>query len=900
MDRLCDTMYLGSPQFLILIPVFVLLGWYIRGLKLWLPLRAGLLLLLVLALCDPRIRLRSGGIDLWVLIDQSESARDMVEAGLDEWRTLLERSRPSDNHRLRFIDYADEAIPLGDAETAVYPGNRNLTRTGLALRDALARMEPRRHNRVLLFSDGYSTAPLTGIAEKLVTAGVPLDYRLLRTPEVSDFRADKVAAPDRVQLGEPFVVEIQISGTEDGSVPLVVSRDGRELFTRQIEIMEGEGGTTFSDRIAEPGGHAYEAKIDAENDAHAGNDRFEKWIEVVAGPRVILLTHYTDDPLAQILRTQGFQVEVFEDTVDISPGILTGAKALILNNVPAYELPNDFLGAVEFFVEEQGGGLMMAGGERSFGSGGYFESPIDPLLPVSMELKSEHRKLAVAMAIVMDRSGSMAMTTSSGHSKMQLANEGAARAIELLGDGDAVTVWAVDSSAHEICKLLNVGASRGELIERTRSIESMGGGIFVFTGMKAAWDVLKKAEQGQRHMILFSDAADSEEPGQYQDLLSEMANAGATVSVIGLGTRSDVDATFLEDIAKRGSGRMFFTDVPGSLPNIFAQETVTVARSSFIEEVTGTQATGRWYELARKDADWASQIDGYNLSYLRDGDESALVTSDSYKAPLVAFGRRGIGKTAAVSFPLGGEFSQSIRDWDGIGDFLQTLTRWLMGEEVPPGVGVRYDLQGTELTIDLLYESAEWAAKFSASPPRLVLQEGFERGTTNDIAWERLAPGHYSVRTELTEGEPIRGAVQVPGGAIPFGPVAVGSASEWALDPARVAELRETARTSGGEELVDLTSAWRKPPSPEFESVRNWLLALATFVFLLEALVTRTGWQLPTAGRKTVAPQERFQRKAATIPEPELRSPEAEEPPAEPEPETPSRKSRYDRAKKRL
>ena len=40
----------------------------------------------------------------------------------------------------------------------------------------------------------------------------------------------------------------------------------------------------------------------------------------------------------------------------------------------------------------------MAGGKFSFGSGGYFESPIDPLLPVSMELREDHRTLSVAMA----------------------------------------------------------------------------------------------------------------------------------------------------------------------------------------------------------------------------------------------------------------------------------------------------------------------------------------------------------------------------------------------------------------------------------------------------------------------------------------------------------------------
>jgi len=76
-------------------------------------------------------------------------------------------------------------------------------------------------------------------------------------------------------------------------------------------------------------------------------------------------------------------------------------------------VPLDF--RVIFFVGEQGGGFLIAGGKRSFGSGGYFQSEIDDLLPVSMELKSEHRKLAVALAIVMDRSGSMGMGVAGGN-----------------------------------------------------------------------------------------------------------------------------------------------------------------------------------------------------------------------------------------------------------------------------------------------------------------------------------------------------------------------------------------------------------------------------------------------------------------------------------------------------
>jgi secreted protein with Ig-like and vWFA domain len=138
----------------------------------------------------------------------------------------------------------------------------------------------------------------------------------------------------------------------------------------------------------------------------------------------------------------------------------------------------------------------MVGGKFSFGSGGYFGSAIDELLPVSMELRTEHRKLAVAMAVVMDRSGSMAASVAGGVTKMDLANEGVARAIELLGPNDAVSVLAVDSEPHIVVPLTKLGKNREDIDDRVRRITSGGGGIYVYVGLKAAWEELKKSDAG--------------------------------------------------------------------------------------------------------------------------------------------------------------------------------------------------------------------------------------------------------------------------------------------------------------------------------------------------------------------------------------------------------------------
>ena len=901
-----------SPQWFLLLPVFAIAGWYFRRLELWRPRRIILLLLISLILTDPQIKQLKDGLDLWVLVDRSASSAEMVDQNIEEWRRLLEKARPTKADRLKFVDYAAEVVTQTNTETSSYPGDRNLTRTALALEDVLALADRKKRSRILIFTDGYSTEPLTGIGEKLSAMEIPLDYRLLRAEETIDYRISQLNLPNRTQIGEPFLIEIDVVGNQDGEIPIAIFRNQEKLGESTVKITQGHGSLKFTDRITRGGSFQYETQISPETDAHSGNNRYESWIEVHSGPRVILVTNYIDDPLVPILQNQGFVVQVVSDPGSLNIGHLSGCKNVILNNVPAHEIPQPFLNALNFFVNEQGGGFLMVGGKSSFGSGGYYDSPIDPLLPVSMELKSEHRKLSVAMSIIMDRSGSMSMTAAGGQTKMQLANEGAARAVELLGAQDLISIYAVDSTAHEIVPLVNVEAGRAEIINRARSIESMGGGIYVYEGLKAGWDSLKEAEVGQRHMILFTDAADSEQPGQYKSLLKEVISNGGSVSVIGLGTRADSDAAFIEDVAKRGNGRMFFTTDPGSIPNIFAQETVTVARSTFIDETTKALPTGGWFEISNQDVKWPEVLDGYNLSYLRDGDTVALKSADEYTAPFIATGRRGIGRSAAVSFPLGGEFSQKARDWPALGDFVQTLNRWLMGEQVPPGIGIRTQLNGTELTIDLLYDEQSWGDRFAAVPPKIVLSEGHtESHKTRELIWERIAPEHYSLRTDLAEGIPVRGAVQISSQqALPFGPLIVGSSTEWAFDTEMIEELKTLSTSSKGQALVDLSDAWQKPTRKDYASIQAWFLAALLIGILLDALITRTGWQLPqlaivsrvsTRVRKAKVKDESSSQHVAepeAAPRPESTA-TPEEPPAPPTAPAKSARSRFKRAKRR-
>ncbi len=841
-------MNFGAPEWFFLLPALIAVAWRWRGLRLHEPLRALLLTGLVLALAEPRVRLASAGLDLWVLADRSDSAAAAMGQQGHEIEGILEKARGRED-RVMYVDFAGEAVRRERGDP-VFEGALHQTKIGAALEYTLAQMPAGRAARMLVLTDGFATEPFGTATEAVLRSRVPLDFRLLTEPVAPDWRVSALAVPARVLSGESFLVEFAISGPGDGAVPWEVTRGGKVAASGTATARGGVARVRLTDRLTGGGAVRYEARVKPVEDAHPENNSAEAWCEIAGGPRVVLVTNYPDDPLATLLGAQGLTVDRVTDPGTLTAARLTGARAVVINNVAANKLSREFLGALDFFVREQGGGLLMAGGENSFGSGGYFASPIDELLPVSMELRKEQRKFATAMAIVMDRSGSMAASAGPGLTKMDLADSGAARAVELLGDLDAVAIFAVDTQAHEVVGLAQVGPNRNHITESVRRVASSGGGIVVPVGLQAGWDELKKATSGTRHIILFADANDSrQQVAGYEAVIDGIRKDGVTVSVIGLGNATDRDADILEEVAKRGGGRLFFSADPAELPALFAQETVSIARSAFIKEPTETKGTPGWAEIGARTPNWLPTVDGYNLSYLRPGATASLIAVDEFAAPLVATWQRGAGRAATVSFPLGGPNSEKVRAWAGYGDFVQTLSRWLAGDDAPPGMALRTDVDGEQLTLELLYDE-NWQARIAATPPTAMLAEN--GGASSVIAqralvWEKIEPGRFRTTVSLRPGKIARGAVKIGPTAMSFGPITVAGSAEWSFDRARLAELQSLSARSGGQERLNLAEVWQAPRPVAWRAVRGWLLMALAGLLLADAALTRLGISLVPA-----------------------------------------------------
>ncbi|MGB0370265.1 MAG: VWA domain-containing protein [Opitutales bacterium] len=831
-------MQFSNPQWFLFLAVWGVLAWKLRWLHLMTPRRVVVVLLIFLGWTGLEFKLPDRSMHLWVMMDKSDSIRELTFRGESEWLDLLESNRPEDG-TLHVLDIGS-SIQERSQEAQVFPEERGReTRIAGALEHVIARADSSASHRVLLFSDGYATDDPSRMKAPLVESAIVVDYRWVSPPEQRDAWIINLGGPPTAQLREAIVIEGRIGGPVGASVFYELLRDESVVSEGEIVLNEPSQVVRFADRPPSGGAFHYKLKIVMEGDQVPGNNEKAFWVRVEDAPRILVLSSYRNDPVATLLKQFGFAVDLALTGSIPDAGKLTGYRSVILNNIGAPALGNAYLEDLKYWVESQGGGLLMIGGRRSFGTGGYFESPIDPILPVSMETREDHKRLAVAMAIVMDRSGSMGMTVAGGKTKMDLANVGAAAAADLLSDYDALTVFAVDSEAHNVLPLTQVGPHRDEIVRRVRSITSMGGGIFVFNGLDAAWKQLQASEAGQRHIILFSDAADSEQPGAYKELIEEMRAGKTTVSVIALGSESDPDAGFLKDIAQRGEGRIFFNTNPGTLPAIFSQETVAVARSAFVEEYVPAQGFPAWLELAQTQLVWPEIIYGYNLSYLRDGASLAANSMDEYQAPLVAFWRAGTGRTAAITFPVDGEIGTFNQGWGQLPELLVTLTRWLQGERQPEGLQLRSRQVGNLWNIDLFYDDT-WAEKIDKQLPALQTRSvGSEAPVVH--GWSRVGIDHLQASIPIPVGQTQTGAVQIGDIAMPLGPVSSGEDAEWVRDQVSRGNIEELSVATGGVQRLRLDKAWETKTEARWVDVGKYCIFAAIFLILYDALLTRIG-----------------------------------------------------------
>ncbi len=843
------------PEFLLLLLPAAALFWRLppgdRRQRWW---RGAVWLLLILALTQPGRPLADRPGRLFVLADRSASLPPEAAERQLEVVSQLEASRPPDAPGVELIAFAAgntvEKLPEEPAPTRFrQPLPSDRSELARALETVLQSLPGDVPGRILILSDGLwtGTHPYARFAEA-AARGIPIDYRLLRRTTTGDWAFTDVTHPWEAAPGEEYALQLELTAPEAGDAELVVYR-GTELWRRgRVALRRGTNRLEFRDRAATPGVLSYRVQLlPPGTDPIPENNQLVFPIRIRGRRPVLLCTRNPDSGLARLLRQAQVPVEVrgHDGEVDFSLGVLSGYAAVILENFPAARIGQTGMRNLAALVNSGSLGLLLTGGRNSFGLGGYYRSPLEPVLPVTMELRNEHRKSNVALAIALDRSGSMSQPVGGNRTKMDMANLATAEAIAMLGPRDQAAVIAVDSSAHRILPLMPAPEAQAQE-DRVLAIAARGGGIFIYNALEAAVRELLSATAATRHLLLFADASDSEQPGAYRELLAHCRKNGITLSVIGLGSEHDSDAELLADLARRGGGQLYFSNTPDELPQLFLQETITITRTGFIEAKTGVELNAAARVLRPEGFQPTTfELDGYNPTFARPEATVAATTADEEPSPVIAFMASGNGRSGVFT----GELTASFAQYPEHGALLLALLQYLtpQDQELPPGCLVEPRLERGIFQLRLYLDPERERDPFDRTPELLTLEpDALGTPQLHRRPLTYLDPDTLYLELPLTGTAPVATALDFGGPApCPLPPVQLPDAPEFRpLPPAQNGDtLPELAALTGGRERLELSGIWHDlGRERRTQKLTPLLLTAALLLFLLGIADRRLDW----------------------------------------------------------
>ncbi|MED5374285.1 MAG: VWA domain-containing protein [Myxococcota bacterium] len=835
------------PELLLLALPAAALWWLTRPPeRMGAAVRALLLAAVVLALAGPIVQRPATGRDVVVVVDRSASMPAASQTRAEEIIGLLEGSRgPGD--RVAVVRVGEQAVierPLseeGRFEGFTAGEGEQGSDIGASLDLALSLIPESRAGSIVLLSDGRATegSPLPA-ARRAASRQVPIHVRHLGRPLArEDLSVARLDLPPALDVDEPFQFSGWVRADTQQEADWVLTRDGSVLSSGRQVFEPGLNRLVFRDALPQAGVGVYQLQVSAGQGDPQPQNNVGTGAVLAEGRRSILVLNDSGaaSTLSQALEQGGLEVHVATpEDHPLSALSLSRYRAVVLENVDAQRLGLEGMSALRSFVELQGGGLLMTGGHASFGVGGYHHSTLEPVLPVSMELKQEHRKVGMALSVVLDRSGSMAAEVQPGLTKMDLANDGTATAIRMLSPIDSVSVIAVDSAPHVIVPQAPVEDPDAMAADVAR-IESMGGGIYTRVALEAAHEQLLKAPQRNKHVILFSDAADSEQQEGVPGLLKTMEADGVTVSVIALGTKQDIDAAFLLRTAKQGGGEAWFTQSPADLPRLFALDTLVAARSAWVESPTAAEPLPSLLTLGLPTQSFPT-LPAYNLVWPKPGATTGVQTLDENAAVVVAWQQAGLGRTAAYTGQVGGQQGRPVVAWGGFSRFFVTLTRWTALQDPPQDWYAEILGEGRHGVMRV--EVAESRAELPGTLPAAML---LPDGQTQSVRLQRVGPTRYEARVALPAQGVALASVQVDGDmALTLPPLALPHSPEFAHleDPESGRDTMDAlARVSGGGPLGQVDALWEASDSGRAGVVVTKPLIAAALVLLLLEIAGR-------------------------------------------------------------
>lgn len=795
-------------------------------------LRVMLSLSLLLALAGLEIRFPLKNQTVVFVVDLSASSEKGREMAEDFIREALKHKNPDDKAgivvfgREARLDRPALVVPEFGRIESLVDRNYSDIAGGLGLADAIMPQDSLK--RVVLMSDGRQNSG-DGIQEasRMADRGIRVDVLPLRLAGGPEVRIENLGVPQKLLAKERFQIKVEVHSNVSTSMLLRVYQDRALLAEERARITPGDNLFVYSAAIAEGGFHTFRAVAEVGQDTVPENNEAHAFTYVQGSPGVLLVEGRPGEGAAirAALDSLGVKTEVVSP--DQVPVTLTGLNrfgAVIVCNVPAEQLKRQSMEAIHAAVRDLGIGLIMVGGDQSFGPGGYFKTPVEKALPVHMDLRGKEETPSLGLVLVIDKSGSMS-EGAGGYPKVDLAKEAAIQATQVLGPLDRIGVVAFDDTAQWVVKMRRVGNL--EAIQDAIGTIRADGGTNIFPALTLAYDALKEIKTKYKHIILLTDGQ-SATTGDYYFLARRMEKAGITMSTVAVG--NGADTALLQMLAEWGRGRYYFTNDSASIPRIFTKETMMALRSYLVEEPFIPRVAARTPLL--EGIRGLPGLGGYVATSPKGA--AQLVLTSHRGDPVLAQWQYGLGRSVAFTSDVKGRWAGDWIRWPSYNRLWGNIISWALPRNLDNALLLEATLQGGKGIIrvdspDLITASLKTTA--TVVTPELKRQvvnlEPVAPGRYEGCFTAR-EPGTYIMNvTQWRNGEPVSA---VNGG------VALSYSPEYRYAGPDATFLKRLAKAGGGSLLTNPAQAFADnlPAARGRIELWPWLLVTATLLLPLD------------------------------------------------------------------
>ncbi len=807
-----------------------------------------------------------------------ESARRSNIEYLRQWFRQATQTRLPDD-RFGLVVFDGKAIAIW-APTAGDYVDDNLdvtmhegTNIAEAIQLGLAMFPPDTARRLILVTDGNETigdaleavrqaaAGLSGDGDPLTAAhsGVPIDVVPIAYQVSGDVQIARVEAPPHAQPGQVVTVRIMLEATAPTPGRLTLRREGvaidldedRPGTSAHLVVPAGRSVHLVQVVLGETPVNRFEAIFEPdhpEDDALPDNNRAEAFTSTPSKGLVLVLDGRAEphaNLLAQTLQQAGIPTR--SEPPHRLPDDLLSLQSfdlIVLDNVSAVQLSRSQHDLLARYVNDLGGGLIMVGGENSFGAGGWNGTALEAILPVELDPPKELRLPTAALVLVLDKSGSMNASVAGARTTQQeIANEGAALAIESLRSDSLIGVVAFDTFAY-VWVPLQRNDDPTRIADRVRGITA-GGGTNLEPALRRAHEMLKDAKVAKKRVVCLTDGRSPTR--NLEKIVERMAADNIKLTTIAIG--DDADRETLEKLAEIGGGAFYPVRNPRILPDVLV-DSVQVINKPLLKEVPFVPVVQPTGSPLAAGMQAAPILDGLVITAARNDPKVFVDMTHPDGEPLLAHWQVGLGRVAVFTSDADGGWSKRWIDWPGYGTFWTQLARTI----ARPPMSRDAELI-TEIKDDRLWVTLEATREDEGFLDYLQVDGTVydPDGGARPLRLRQVAPGRYEAVVPAPAAGNYIVALNPHRGTRRLAPVIGGAnratSSEFRRYRSNLAKLEQIIQIGGGRRLditdpagaslfdrtglqvsVSVLPAWR--------TVLWWTLLLV----LLDAAARRIAW----------------------------------------------------------